>query len=222
MYASRCGNQHLPRHDARSFYVLMEGFDWIAIIKTLQSHVGDALHRVRELRLSELVYPVTTYFAAPDNSCKGIVPGHRACDYTVSSKTAETRHLRTPTKAEESRSKSRSESRHKSKARYKFRTRLQSRTRLKLRSCSKSHYCSSKESRHPLETRAPSPSTRPPYEKALQSKPVGKEVRAFSEQQRAPERNAIKVAPRELGQVEIPPTACSVKPITPHRVPSDH
>ncbi|KAH8025090.1 hypothetical protein HPB51_003006 [Rhipicephalus microplus] len=141
----------------------------------------------------------------PDVICPTCGTDNPTLDYTVSSKTAETRHLRTPTKAEESRSKSRSESRHKSKARYKFRTRLQSRTRLKLRSCSKSHYCSSKESRHPLETRAPSPSTRHPYEKALQSKPVGKEVRAFSEQQRAPERNAIKVAPRELGQVEIPP-----------------
>ncbi|KAL1473104.1 hypothetical protein MTO96_038924 [Rhipicephalus appendiculatus] len=47
----------------------------LAIISTPQSHVADALYKVRELRLGEQVYPITTYFAAPDNSCKGIVPG---------------------------------------------------------------------------------------------------------------------------------------------------
>ncbi|KAH7956769.1 hypothetical protein HPB52_012554 [Rhipicephalus sanguineus] len=40
----------------------------LAVISTPQSHV-------RELRLGQRVYPITTYFAAPDNSCKGIVPG---------------------------------------------------------------------------------------------------------------------------------------------------
>ncbi|KAL3244412.1 hypothetical protein MRX96_047182, partial [Rhipicephalus microplus] len=39
------------------------------------SHVADALYKVRELRLGQRVYPITTYFAAPDNSCKVIVPG---------------------------------------------------------------------------------------------------------------------------------------------------
>ncbi|KAL3259446.1 hypothetical protein MRX96_002089 [Rhipicephalus microplus] len=34
------------------------------------------------------------------------------------------------------------------------------------------------------------------YKKALQSKPVGKEVHVFFKQQRAPEGNATKVAPR--------------------------
>ncbi|KAH8028583.1 hypothetical protein HPB51_017709 [Rhipicephalus microplus] len=34
-----------------------------------------ALYKVRELRLGQRVYPITTYFAAPDNSCKDIVPG---------------------------------------------------------------------------------------------------------------------------------------------------
>ncbi|KAH8025804.1 hypothetical protein HPB51_012126 [Rhipicephalus microplus] len=47
----------------------------LAIINTPQSHVADALYRVRELRLGERVYPITTYFAATDNSSKGIVPG---------------------------------------------------------------------------------------------------------------------------------------------------
>ncbi|KAL3234726.1 hypothetical protein MRX96_003371 [Rhipicephalus microplus] len=47
----------------------------IAIISTPQSHVADVLYRVWELSFSERVYPITTYFAAPDNSCKGIVTG---------------------------------------------------------------------------------------------------------------------------------------------------
>ncbi|KAH7939736.1 hypothetical protein HPB52_016742 [Rhipicephalus sanguineus] len=47
----------------------------LAVISTPQSHVADALYKVRELRLGQRVYPITTYFAAPDNSCKGIVPG---------------------------------------------------------------------------------------------------------------------------------------------------
>ncbi|KAL1443349.1 hypothetical protein MTO96_046001 [Rhipicephalus appendiculatus] len=47
----------------------------LAIISTPQSHVADALNKVQELTLGEQVYPIATYFAAPDNSCKGIVPG---------------------------------------------------------------------------------------------------------------------------------------------------
>ncbi|KAL3197875.1 hypothetical protein MRX96_044657 [Rhipicephalus microplus] len=47
----------------------------LVIISTPQPHVVDALYRVRELRLGERVYPITTYFAALDSSCKGIVPG---------------------------------------------------------------------------------------------------------------------------------------------------
>ncbi|KAL1422846.1 hypothetical protein MTO96_021665 [Rhipicephalus appendiculatus] len=47
----------------------------LAVISTPQSHVADALYKVRELRLGQWVYPITTYFAAPDNSCKDIVPG---------------------------------------------------------------------------------------------------------------------------------------------------
>ncbi|KAH8020387.1 hypothetical protein HPB51_001020 [Rhipicephalus microplus] len=47
----------------------------LAVISTPKSHVADALYKVRELRLGQRVYPITTYFAALDNSCKGIVPG---------------------------------------------------------------------------------------------------------------------------------------------------
>ncbi|KAH8023136.1 hypothetical protein HPB51_011250 [Rhipicephalus microplus] len=47
----------------------------LAVISTPKSHVADSLYKVRELRLGRRVYPITTYFAAPDNSCKGIVPG---------------------------------------------------------------------------------------------------------------------------------------------------
>ncbi|KAH8025881.1 hypothetical protein HPB51_013586 [Rhipicephalus microplus] len=47
----------------------------LAIISTAQFHVADALYMVWELRLGERVHPITTYFAAPDNSCKSIVPG---------------------------------------------------------------------------------------------------------------------------------------------------
>ncbi|KAL3210264.1 hypothetical protein MRX96_052220 [Rhipicephalus microplus] len=48
----------------------------LAVISTPKSLVADALYKVRELRLGQRVYPITTYFAAPDNnSCKGIVPG---------------------------------------------------------------------------------------------------------------------------------------------------
>ncbi|KAL3174890.1 hypothetical protein MRX96_010922 [Rhipicephalus microplus] len=137
-----------------------------------------------------------------DSNCPRHESGH-----TTASKTAETRHSRTPTKTEKSCSKSRSKSRRKSKTRSKFRTRFksrtrsqsrarsQSRTRLKSHSWSKSRSCSGGESRRPSEMHAPSPSTR--QKKALQSKPVGKDVHAFSEQQWAPERNTTKVGPRE-------------------------
>ncbi|KAL3225428.1 hypothetical protein MRX96_025855 [Rhipicephalus microplus] len=37
--------------------------------------LADALYRVRELRLGERVYTITTYFVAPDNFYKGIVSG---------------------------------------------------------------------------------------------------------------------------------------------------
>ncbi|KAL3246740.1 hypothetical protein MRX96_057471 [Rhipicephalus microplus] len=47
----------------------------LAIISIPQFHVADALYRAQELRLGERVYPITTYFADPDNSCKGIDPG---------------------------------------------------------------------------------------------------------------------------------------------------
>nr|XP_037291023.1 piggyBac transposable element-derived protein 3-like [Rhipicephalus microplus] len=104
---------------------------------------------------------------------------------------------------EKSRSKSRSKSRRKSKTCSKSRTRFKSRTRSQSltcsqsRTCLKSRSCFCEESRRPLKTRAPFLSTRQPYKKALTSKPVGKEVHAFSEQQRAPERKATKVAHRE-------------------------
>ncbi|KAH8035410.1 hypothetical protein HPB51_005134 [Rhipicephalus microplus] len=47
----------------------------LAIINTPQCHEAGALYRVRELTLGERVYPITTYFVAPKNSCKSIVPG---------------------------------------------------------------------------------------------------------------------------------------------------
>ncbi|KAH7934489.1 hypothetical protein HPB51_029148 [Rhipicephalus microplus] len=40
----------------------------LPIISTPQSHVVNALYMVRELRLDERVYPITTYLSAPDNS----------------------------------------------------------------------------------------------------------------------------------------------------------
>ncbi|KAH8025476.1 hypothetical protein HPB51_008391 [Rhipicephalus microplus] len=128
---------------------------------------------------------------------------------TVSSETAETHHSRTPMKAEKSRSKRRSKSRRKSKTHSKSRTHFKSRTRSKSQTRSqsrtllKSRSCSCEESWRLSKTRTPSPSTRKSYKKALQGKPVGKEVHASSEQQWATERNATKVATREVGQVEV-------------------
>ncbi|KAL3191276.1 hypothetical protein MRX96_018838 [Rhipicephalus microplus] len=58
---------------------------------------------------------------------------------------------------------------------------------------------SCEESWRPLQTRAPCPSTQQPYKRALQCKPLDKEVHAFFKQQWAPERNATKVAPQEDG-----------------------
>ncbi|KAL3208703.1 hypothetical protein MRX96_038883 [Rhipicephalus microplus] len=78
-------------------------------------------------------------------------------DHTASNKAAETRHSRTPMKAEESRCKSRSKSHRKSntcsksRTRFKSRTRSQSRTRLESRSCSMSRSCSCEESQRPSE-----------------------------------------------------------------------
>ncbi|KAL3188056.1 hypothetical protein MRX96_004284 [Rhipicephalus microplus] len=163
----------------------------LAIISTSRSHVADALYRVRELRLGEGVYPITPYFAAPDNSCMnivpGIVPGSRDPPFT-----------------------------HPDEGR---RVALQEPIR-KSKTCSKpgptsrpeptpnpglASTSSCEKSRHPSETHAPSPSTLQPYKKALQSEPVGKEVHAFSERQRAPEGNTTKVAPREVDQVDGPP-----------------
>ncbi|KAH7967740.1 hypothetical protein HPB52_002093 [Rhipicephalus sanguineus] len=47
----------------------------LAVISTPSSHVADALLQVQELSLGQRTYPVSSYLAAPDDSCKGIVPG---------------------------------------------------------------------------------------------------------------------------------------------------
>ncbi|KAH7958126.1 hypothetical protein HPB51_027887 [Rhipicephalus microplus] len=47
----------------------------IVIISTPQYYVAEALYKVWEHKLSERVYPITTYFEALDNSCTDIVPG---------------------------------------------------------------------------------------------------------------------------------------------------
>ncbi|KAH7950197.1 hypothetical protein HPB49_020856 [Dermacentor silvarum] len=47
----------------------------LAIISTPSSHVADALLNIQELSISQRTYPVSAYLAAPDDSCKGIVPG---------------------------------------------------------------------------------------------------------------------------------------------------
>ncbi|KAH7954939.1 hypothetical protein HPB49_023032 [Dermacentor silvarum] len=47
----------------------------LAIISTPSSHVADALLNIQELSINQRTYPVSAYLAAPDDSCKGIVPG---------------------------------------------------------------------------------------------------------------------------------------------------
>ncbi|KAH7971497.1 hypothetical protein HPB49_025113 [Dermacentor silvarum] len=47
----------------------------LAIVSTPSSHVADALLNIQELSISQRTYPVSAYLAAPDDSCKGIVPG---------------------------------------------------------------------------------------------------------------------------------------------------
>ncbi|KAL1486905.1 hypothetical protein MTO96_031167 [Rhipicephalus appendiculatus] len=44
-------------------------------MSTPSSHLADALLKVQELFLGQRTYPVSAYLAAPDDSCKGIVPG---------------------------------------------------------------------------------------------------------------------------------------------------
>ncbi|KAH8020405.1 hypothetical protein HPB51_001077 [Rhipicephalus microplus] len=67
--------QSLTAKDREDIIVRLRPLQYLAIFSTPQSHVSDALYRVRELKHGERVYLITTYFAAPDNSCKGIVPG---------------------------------------------------------------------------------------------------------------------------------------------------
>ncbi|KAL3182958.1 hypothetical protein MRX96_006754 [Rhipicephalus microplus] len=59
----------LTTKDREDIIFRMRPLQNLAIISTPQSHVADALYRVRELRLGGRVYPINTYFAAPDNSC---------------------------------------------------------------------------------------------------------------------------------------------------------
>ncbi|KAH7940403.1 hypothetical protein HPB51_028733 [Rhipicephalus microplus] len=65
----------LSTEDRQNIIFRLQPQQNLAVISTPKSHVADALYKVRELRLGQRVYPITTYFAAPDNSCKGIVPG---------------------------------------------------------------------------------------------------------------------------------------------------
>ncbi|KAH6930600.1 hypothetical protein HPB50_015172 [Hyalomma asiaticum] len=47
----------------------------LAVMSTPSSHVADALLKLQELSLGQRTFPVSAYLAAPDDSCKGIVPG---------------------------------------------------------------------------------------------------------------------------------------------------
>ncbi|KAH7973646.1 hypothetical protein HPB49_003506 [Dermacentor silvarum] len=47
----------------------------LAILSTPSSHVADALLNIQELSISQRTYQVSAYLAAPDDSCKGFVPG---------------------------------------------------------------------------------------------------------------------------------------------------
>ncbi|KAH8025902.1 hypothetical protein HPB51_014097 [Rhipicephalus microplus] len=146
-------------------------------------------------------------------------------DHAVSSKAAETRHSRTPTKAEKSRSNIRSKLRRKSKTRSKSRTHSAPNPRLApnpAHAASLGRSCSCEESRRPSKTRAPSPSLLQSYKKVLKSRPVGKEVHAFFEQQRALERKSNQSGTSGGRSGRESPTACTAPPITLHRVPPDH
>ncbi|KAH8030564.1 hypothetical protein HPB51_008925 [Rhipicephalus microplus] len=46
----------------------------LAVMSTPSSHVADALLKFQDLSLGQRTYPVSAYLAAPDDSCKGIVP----------------------------------------------------------------------------------------------------------------------------------------------------
>ncbi|KAH7964026.1 hypothetical protein HPB51_027735 [Rhipicephalus microplus] len=65
----------LTTKDREDIILRLRPLQNLAIIRTPQSHGADVLYRVQELRISECVYPITAYFAARDNSCKGIVTG---------------------------------------------------------------------------------------------------------------------------------------------------
>ncbi|KAL3211477.1 hypothetical protein MRX96_036397 [Rhipicephalus microplus] len=65
----------LTTRDCEDIIFRMRLLQNIVIISTPQSYVAEALYKVWERNLSEHVYPITTYFEAPDNSCTGTVPG---------------------------------------------------------------------------------------------------------------------------------------------------
>ncbi|KAL1466305.1 hypothetical protein MTO96_042834 [Rhipicephalus appendiculatus] len=62
-------------HDRRNLILRTRPEQNLAVISTPSSHVADALLKVQELLLGQRTYPVSEYLAAPDDSCKGIVPG---------------------------------------------------------------------------------------------------------------------------------------------------
>ncbi|KAL1470224.1 hypothetical protein MTO96_024503 [Rhipicephalus appendiculatus] len=62
-------------HDRRNLILRTRPEQNLAVISTPSSHVADALLKVQELLLGQRTYPVSAYLAAPDDSCKGIVPG---------------------------------------------------------------------------------------------------------------------------------------------------
>ncbi|KAH7976917.1 hypothetical protein HPB52_021494 [Rhipicephalus sanguineus] len=61
--------------DRKNFILRTRPEQNLAVISTPSSHVADALLQVQELSLGQRTYPVSSYLAAPDDSCKGIVPG---------------------------------------------------------------------------------------------------------------------------------------------------
>ncbi|KAH6948030.1 hypothetical protein HPB50_022468 [Hyalomma asiaticum] len=185
-----------------------------AIISTPHSHASDALYKVRELSLGQQVYPITTYFAAPDNSCKGIVPGivpdlscPKCARQTLNKawvrkaiKKEEHRELQpsnkqtTPTGATDA-GNSRAPT---TVTGVRSKTRPRSRGKYRTRSESQSRYREAStrlpEKRPPGH---PSPSLQQPYKKALQTSASAKVTQTPSEMQRNPAQKTATEAPRE-------------------------
>ncbi|KAH7941976.1 hypothetical protein HPB49_019089 [Dermacentor silvarum] len=189
----------------------------LAIVSTPSSHVADALLNIQELSISQRTYPVSAYLAAPDDSCKGIVPGlepgtpshmlrqpfnrawvKKAIEdeqrQLMASTNADPPSATTPASGTSFKKAGRSRSKTPSRSRPKARVNSKSPSRSRSQS-------SSSRNQVKRQTTPASQASPQPYKKALLNKLATSAATPDRQQAQAPENTNAKAAPRELGHV---------------------